>query len=319
MSSSDASEVRLRRFRDLRWTSYSLVWSLSLLLVYGLYCAARASIVREVRNQAKAVATAVSHAVDPALLQGIRTAEDMGSPAYLQIQAYLTRVVRANPDIRYAYTMRRASRPGAGPGDYEFIVDQAAYDANGSGRIEREEESEPVGTPYSAIDLPAMVRAWEEPSADRHPSPDPPYPDVLSGYAPVRAADGGTVAIVGVDVTSETLLRKLTIVRIAAAVAWVLLSALLMAATHFLLTFRELMEIRGRLIAGLEEANHRLKDLRELLPVCASCRKVRNDQEYWDRVEAYIAEHPASAQGKVLCPECAAKIAARPEGDATPG
>jgi hypothetical protein len=308
MPTSDFSEARLRRFRDIRWTSYSLVWSLALVLVYGLYCAARCSIVREVRNHAMGMASVLAAAIDADRLAAIHSPEDAATANYRDLQAFITGISRTSPDIRYIYIMRRSQSPGAGETDFEYIVDQDAYDEDGSGQIERDEETEPPGTRYDAHALPAMLEALERPAADRSPSPDPPYPDVLSGYAPIRDRQGATVAIVGVDVTAASLAGKLLRVRIVAAAVWVLLSAFLMIAAHFLFRYRELIEIRGRLIAGLEEANARFGALRELLPVCASCRKVRNDQAYWDRVEAYLTDHPGASHARGLCPECLAKI-----------
>lgn len=47
-----------------------------------------------------------------------------------------------------------------------------------------------------------------------------------------------------------------------------------------------------------------VKTLQGLLPICMICRKVRNDQGYWDSLEAYIREHSNADFTHGLCPEC---------------
>lgn len=48
-----------------------------------------------------------------------------------------------------------------------------------------------------------------------------------------------------------------------------------------------------------------LKQLREVFPICPSCKKIRNDTEYWDAVEEYFVTHAMGEFGHGLCPDCA--------------
>ncbi len=54
----------------------------------------------------------------------------------------------------------------------------------------------------------------------------------------------------------------------------------------------------------LEDALTRVKQLRGLLPICAYCKKIRNDQNYWQQVECYVAEHSEAQFSHGICPEC---------------
>jgi len=45
-----------------------------------------------------------------------------------------------------------------------------------------------------------------------------------------------------------------------------------------------------------------------MLPICSSCKKIRNDDGYWGQIEAYIREHSAAEFNRGICPECAAKL-----------
>ena len=61
---------------------------------------------------------------------------------------------------------------------------------------------------------------------------------------------------------------------------------------------------RIRLIQELTEALGRAKTLAGLLPICANCKRIRDDSGYWQQVEAYIAEHTEAVFTHGICPEC---------------
>lgn len=61
---------------------------------------------------------------------------------------------------------------------------------------------------------------------------------------------------------------------------------------------------RERLIRELEEANAKIKTLRGILPICGYCKKIRDDQGYWDEVEVYVRNHSEAEFSHSLCPEC---------------
>ncbi len=65
---------------------------------------------------------------------------------------------------------------------------------------------------------------------------------------------------------------------------------------------------RERLISELQLALEKIKTLRGLLPMCAWCKKIRNDKGYWQKVETYIQEHSAAAFTHGICPECLNKV-----------
>ncbi len=69
----------------------------------------------------------------------------------------------------------------------------------------------------------------------------------------------------------------------------------------------DLMEVR-RLNRELEQALSEVKRLRGILPICSSCKKIRNDEGYWEQVETYIADHSEAEFTHGICPECFRKI-----------
>ena len=65
---------------------------------------------------------------------------------------------------------------------------------------------------------------------------------------------------------------------------------------------------RDRLIVELQEALAKVKQLSGLLPICASCKKIRDDKGYWNQIETYISEHSEALFSHAICPECGKKL-----------
>lgn len=65
------------------------------------------------------------------------------------------------------------------------------------------------------------------------------------------------------------------------------------------------IEYEGETLAliTLEDVTELVK-LRGIIPICASCKKVRNDEDYWENVEAYVASHSDASFSHGFCPEC---------------
>jgi len=58
----------------------------------------------------------------------------------------------------------------------------------------------------------------------------------------------------------------------------------------------------------LEKAEDELAVIHGLLPICASCKKIRDDQGYWQQIEAYLSEHSQAMFTHGICPACAEKL-----------
>jgi two-component system cell cycle sensor histidine kinase/response regulator CckA len=71
---------------------------------------------------------------------------------------------------------------------------------------------------------------------------------------------------------------------------------------------KRLDEDRVRLIEELTEALKQVKTLKGLLPICASCKRIRDDKGYWQQVEIYISSRTEAGFTHGICPECAEKF-----------
>ncbi len=67
-------------------------------------------------------------------------------------------------------------------------------------------------------------------------------------------------------------------------------------------------EERDKIVLDHMEALSKVKKLAGMLPICASCKKIRNDDGYWEQIEAYIRDHSDAEFTHGICPECAKKI-----------
>jgi len=67
-------------------------------------------------------------------------------------------------------------------------------------------------------------------------------------------------------------------------------------------------EDQKSLIVELQKALAEVKTLSGMLPICASCKKVRDDKGYWKQIESYILDHSDAKLSHSICPECARKL-----------
>jgi two-component system, response regulator PdtaR len=71
--------------------------------------------------------------------------------------------------------------------------------------------------------------------------------------------------------------------------------------------FNDMMELR-RLNSELQTALDNIKTLRGLIPICASCKRIRSDEGFWQDVEVYVKDHTEAQFTHGLCPDCARRL-----------
>ena len=57
-------------------------------------------------------------------------------------------------------------------------------------------------------------------------------------------------------------------------------------------------------VAELQSALSRVKQLSGLLPICSYCKRIRSDQDYWEQVDSYVAQHSDAQFSHGICPQC---------------
>ena len=84
--------------------------------------------------------------------------------------------------------------------------------------------------------------------------------------------------------------------------------SLLERSIRYAIERKRTQEEREQLISELQNALAKVKQLSGLLPMCASCKKIRDDKGYWNQIEAYISEHSQADFTHGICPECVKKL-----------
>ncbi|HSS21598.1 MAG TPA: response regulator transcription factor [Pyrinomonadaceae bacterium] len=70
----------------------------------------------------------------------------------------------------------------------------------------------------------------------------------------------------------------------------------------------ELQKSLANRVSQLEEALSQVKQLQGMLPICSYCKKIRNDENYWEGVETYISDHSHVEFSHGICPDCHTRV-----------
>lgn len=74
---------------------------------------------------------------------------------------------------------------------------------------------------------------------------------------------------------------------------------------------RRMVEMRSELAAKMEQlrqAADQIKTLKGIVPICASCKNIRDDRGFWNRVESYVRDHTEAEFSHAVCPDCMKRL-----------
>ena len=120
---------------------------------------------------------------------------------------------------------------------------------------------------------------------------------ILTAYDTPEILEEASVVGVGAFLVKPPKVRELS-------------QAIVIARARFgdLLRLRRANEALQTRTRELEGALAKIKTLRGLIPICASCKKIRSDKGYWQQLEEYLAEHSEADFTHGFCPECLEKM-----------
>jgi PAS domain S-box-containing protein len=72
--------------------------------------------------------------------------------------------------------------------------------------------------------------------------------------------------------------------------------------------FKEMELQREQLVAELRVALNEVKTLRGFIPICSNCKKIRDDDGFWEQIEKYVSDHTDAQFSHSLCPDCIKKL-----------
>ena len=67
---------------------------------------------------------------------------------------------------------------------------------------------------------------------------------------------------------------------------------------------KRIEEERDQLIASLQEALQEIRTLKGIIPICSYCRRIRDEEGAWDKLEEYLARHSNAEFSHGICPDC---------------
>lgn len=216
-------------------TQFLIIFSLIIITTVGtigflFFRKIEAIQFERLRDTLTAYAASAAMLIDGDRHDGLARSGDMASPYCAFLRERLRAFMLIDPRIAEMYTMVPTSRPET----YRFVVDAAPpRDKNGDGVISDDEKPAAPGEEYDISPFPQMRKAMEKPVADREVNKDK-WGWWLSAYAPVRDSAGRAVAIVGIDVSADTIRQQQArLKRLIAAICAVFLLAGLIAANSY--------------------------------------------------------------------------------------
>ncbi|UPA22912.1 HAMP domain-containing histidine kinase [Candidatus Peribacteria bacterium] len=192
------------------WKRWPII-TLSLLIALSItsmgvvfYTRARDIMQEQLHQRLEHIAASAALFISGDSLDEIRTPADRTNAFFIRTVNRL-KSMRTLSDVRFAYIMRRTDDPLM----LEFIADAdslstpAELDLNGNNVVDPDEEASQPGDLYDIADIPALQGpAFEKPSSDQEVTYDQ-WGSLMSGYAPIRRADGSVAGILGIDIQAD--------------------------------------------------------------------------------------------------------------------
>jgi hypothetical protein len=142
---------------------------------------------------------------------------------------------------------------------------------------------------------------------DTKDGPPTPY-DVVETYIPIMLENTFNGAFeVYVNVTEQMQRLKVLFWR-----SYIIFSLVICTFLILIVVFSFRMDTaakeRENIILDLQAALAEVMTLRGIIPICSSCKKVRDDKGYWNQIESYIRDHSEADFSHGICPKCAKEL-----------
>lgn len=230
----------------------------------AFYVRGRTMMEAELRGRLMTVASTAAVGLEGELLDAAAGPGGAPTSAYDVLVRRLYAVRQQDPSIRFAYILRQTSDPRT----LEFVADadalstEAELDRDGDGTVGPDEQPAEPGETYDATEAPALQGdAFLRPTVDEEATTDQ-WGSVVSGYAPIRRADGSVAGTLGIDMDAAEYLAKTQSVFSPIALLLVLLAAILIAGHLGLILRRRRMDMLRQVDAErtalMDLASHQL-------------------------------------------------------------
>jgi hypothetical protein len=130
----------------------------------------------------------------------------------------------------------------------------------------------------------------------------------LAAYEPVSPYGWGVVITQPTGLSFLDKNKQLRNALITYSIMVILAGAMAFLILFSIFVHKKIESEKEALIVELKEALTNIKVLQGLLPICASCKKIRNDKGYWEEMELYIRDHSEADFSHGICPDCIKRL-----------
>lgn len=222
--------------------------------------------------------------------------EDISSPDYIRLKQQLFQIRSSHKTCRFLYLMGRKSS-----GTVFFFLDSHMPD---------DKDYAPPGLVYDEVPgeyLSAFDAGQPQvvgPITDR-------WGCLVTALVPIFNSENKLMAMLGMDFNSDEW-NKIILLQSLLPASLTLFIVMLITFVSYLNYNRSVCkqqyEKERKTAAALQKALAEVKTLNGMLPICASCKKIRDDKGYWNQIESYIQKHSQADFSHSLCPECAKRL-----------
>ena len=240
----------------------------------------------------------MARSINPKRLQSLKGDKaDLYSSDYLRIKEQLTQIRQAHSTCSFLYLMGRKT-----DGTVFFFLDSQPPDS---------ESYAPPGLIYNEVSdeyLYTFDTGKEQtvgPIKDR-------WGTLVTSLVPIYDHETNKmVAVLGMDITSEHWNKEIIsrcLLPISLTLSLMIIAIILVLLNRARQAVKKQYDEKNKIATELQQTLQHVKRLQGILPICANCKKIRDDKGYWNRIESYISEHSEADFSHSICPECAKEL-----------
>ena len=254
--------------------------------------------VNRLSEEAIQQALIVARSIDKKRLRNLQgDSADLKSKDYARIKDQLTQIRLAHRKCRFLYLIGRKN-----DGTVFFYVDSQTPDST---------DYAPPGLTYEEVSKEYLqvfdtgIQRTVGPIKDR-------WGTLMTSLVPIYSPETKElVAVLGMDINADDWRREVisqVSLPVSLTISIILLIVILVLINRNRRSVRIQYEEKKKYASELQLASQHVKKLQGLLPICASCKKVRDDKGYWNQIELYIEENSDVQFSHGLCEECLEKL-----------
>jgi hypothetical protein len=253
---------------------------------------------RKLSEGALEQARLVARSINPKRLQSLKgNKADLTSPDYLRIKEQLTQIRQAHRTCRFLYLMGRKN-----DGTVFFFLDS---------QPPASENYAPPGLIYEEVSDEYLYTFDTGKQRTVGPIKDR-WGTLVTSLVPIYAYETNElIAILGMDIRAKDW-NKMIISQCLLPVGLTIFIMLLTIFLFILNRNRQMIKMqyneKNKIATELQQTLQHVKRLQGILPICAKCKKIRDDKGYWNQIESYISEHSEADFSHGICPECAEEL-----------